>query len=98
MTLGLIGWGVYSLTQLPIDAIPDVTNNQVQIVVASPNLAAQEVEKFITSPIELVLQNLQLLSFHLLCQKLCLVYHLLRRLLFPFQIFDEIPFVHYQKF
>jgi cobalt-zinc-cadmium resistance protein CzcA len=58
MTLGLIGWGVYSLTQLPIDAIPDVTNNQVQIVVASPNLAAQEVEKFITSPIELVLQNL----------------------------------------
>ncbi|NJN77686.1 MAG: efflux RND transporter permease subunit [Saprospiraceae bacterium] len=58
MILALIGWGSYSLTQLPIDAVPDVTNNQVQIVTNSPNLTAQEIEKFITSPIELSLQNL----------------------------------------
>jgi cobalt-zinc-cadmium resistance protein CzcA len=58
MILALIGWGSYSLTQLPIDAIPDITNNQVQVITNSPNLAAQEIEKFITSPIELSLQNL----------------------------------------
>lgn len=58
MILALIGWGSYSLTQLPIDAVPDVTNNQVQVVTNSPNLTAQEIEKFITSPIELSLQNL----------------------------------------
>ncbi|MFT5834123.1 MAG: cobalt-zinc-cadmium resistance protein CzcA [Cognaticolwellia sp.] len=58
MILALIGWGSYSLTQLPIDAVPDVTNNQVQIITNSPNLTAQEIEKFITSPIELSLQNL----------------------------------------
>ncbi len=58
MILALIGWGSYSLTQLPIDAVPDITNNQVQIVTNSPNLTAQEIEKFITSPVELSLQNL----------------------------------------
>jgi len=51
-TLGLVVWGVYSATQLPIDALPDITNNQVQIITTSPTLATQEVEKFITNPIE----------------------------------------------
>lgn len=51
-TLALILWGSYSLTRLPIDALPDITNNQVQIITSSPTLAAQEVEKFITYPIE----------------------------------------------
>lgn len=58
LVLALIGWGSYSLTQLPIDAIPDVTNNQVQVITNSPNLTAQEIEKFITVPVELALQNL----------------------------------------
>lgn len=58
LVLALIGWGSYSLTQLPIDAIPDVTDNQVQVITNSPNLTAQEIEKFITSPVELALQNL----------------------------------------
>jgi cobalt-zinc-cadmium resistance protein CzcA len=58
LILALIGWGSYSLTQLPIDAIPDITNNQVQVITNSPNLTAQEIEKFITSPVELALQNL----------------------------------------
>lgn len=42
-TLALVAWGTYSLTRLPIDAVPDITNNQVQIITTSPSLAAQEV-------------------------------------------------------
>lgn len=52
-------WGVFSLRQLPIDAVPDITNNQVQIITISPTLATQEIEQFITTPMELSLQNLQ---------------------------------------
>ncbi|RAJ97823.1 cobalt-zinc-cadmium resistance protein CzcA [Larkinella arboricola] len=52
LTLGLIIWGGYSLSQLPIDAVPDITNNQVQIITRSPALAAPEVERLITFPIE----------------------------------------------
>jgi heavy metal efflux system protein len=51
-TLALIVWGGYSLSQLPIDAVPDITNNQVQIITASPSLAAQEVERLISFPVE----------------------------------------------
>jgi len=58
-TLALVIWGLYSATQIPIDAVPDITNNQVQIYTVSPTLATQEVEQFITTPIELSLQNLQ---------------------------------------
>ncbi len=50
--LGLIGWGSYSIKQLPIDALPDITNNQVQIITLAPTLAAQEVEQYISYPIE----------------------------------------------
>ena len=57
--LGLIIWGSFSLRQIPIDAVPDITNNQVQIITISPTLATQEIEQFITTPIELSLQNLQ---------------------------------------
>jgi cobalt-zinc-cadmium resistance protein CzcA len=56
-TLGLIGWGLYSASRLPVDALPDITNNQVQIITTSPKLATQEVEKFITYPIELELKS-----------------------------------------
>lgn len=51
-TLALMIYGSYSLTQLPIDAVPDITNNQVQVITTSPTLAAPEVEQFITAPIE----------------------------------------------
>ena len=57
--LALIAWGIFSLRQIPIDAVPDITNNQVQIITSSPTLATQEVEQFITTPVELALQNLQ---------------------------------------
>ena len=59
MVVALVIWGVYSLRQIPIDAVPDITNNQVQVITISPTLATQEVEQFITTPIELALQNLQ---------------------------------------
>lgn len=44
--------GIYSFTQLSVDALPDVTNNQVQVITNAPNLATQEVEQFITYPLE----------------------------------------------
>ncbi|MDX5481254.1 MAG: CusA/CzcA family heavy metal efflux RND transporter, partial [Hymenobacteraceae bacterium] len=50
--LALIGWGTYSLRQIPLDAVPDITNNQVQIITQAPDLATQEVEQFITYPLE----------------------------------------------
>lgn len=56
--VGLIGWGIYSIRQIPIDAVPDITTNQVQVITQSPTLAAQEVEQFITFPIELAMANL----------------------------------------
>ncbi|MBU7570689.1 MAG: efflux RND transporter permease subunit, partial [Flavobacterium sp.] len=51
-TLALIIVGSYSLYKLPIDALPDITNNQVQIITSSPTLSTQDVEQFITYPIE----------------------------------------------
>ncbi|MBS1734986.1 MAG: CusA/CzcA family heavy metal efflux RND transporter, partial [Bacteroidetes bacterium] len=51
-TIALIIWGAWSASKLPIDAIPDITNNQVQIITVSPSLAAQEVEQFISFPVE----------------------------------------------
>jgi len=56
--LVLIGWGVYSTTRISIDALPDVTNNQVLVNTMAPNLATQEVEQFITYPLELEFKNL----------------------------------------
>jgi cobalt-zinc-cadmium resistance protein CzcA len=56
--LALTGWGTYSLIRLPIDAIPDITNNQVQIIALAPSLAVQEVEGFITAPIEVAVANI----------------------------------------
>ncbi len=58
MTLALIAWGIWSASKLPIDALPDVTNNQVQVITKAPTLAAQEVEQFITSPVERAMANL----------------------------------------
>ena len=58
MTLLLIIWGSWSVTRLPIDAVPDITNNQVQIITLCPTLAGQEVEQLVTFPIEQSIANL----------------------------------------
>ncbi len=55
---GIMGFGIYALTEIPIGAVPDVTNNQVQIITTSRNLATEEVEKFLTYPVELEMANL----------------------------------------
>ncbi|AMR26161.1 hypothetical protein A0257_03015 [Hymenobacter psoromatis] len=57
LLLALIAWGGYSAVNIPLDAIPDVTNNQVQVITQSDALAAQEVEQLITIPLELQLRT-----------------------------------------
>lgn len=52
LVAGLIGWGSYSVTQLPIDAVPDITNNQVQIITVAPSQSAQDIERLVTFPVE----------------------------------------------
>ncbi|VAW18385.1 Cobalt-zinc-cadmium resistance protein CzcA; Cation efflux system protein CusA [hydrothermal vent metagenome] len=57
-TVFIIGFGLYSLSQIPIGAVPDVTNNQVQVITTSRNLSTQDMEQFITYPVELEMANL----------------------------------------
>ena len=57
-TLGLIVWGIYEATRLPIDAVPDITDNQAQIITISPALGAPDVERLITFPIEQANSNI----------------------------------------
>ncbi|MBT8260177.1 MAG: efflux RND transporter permease subunit, partial [Bacteroidia bacterium] len=54
----IIGFGIFSLTKIPIGAVPDITNNQVQVITTSRNLSTQDVEQFITYPVELEMANL----------------------------------------
>ncbi len=58
MTLALVITGTYQLRHLPIDAVPDITNNQVQVIAVSPSLGAVDVEKLITQPIEASSRNI----------------------------------------
>ncbi len=51
-TLGLIVWGIYSFTRLPIDALPDITNNQVQVITSAPSQSALDIERLVTFPVE----------------------------------------------
>jgi heavy metal efflux system protein len=57
LVFGLIGFGAYNVTQLPIDAVPDITNNQVQVITVSPALGAGDIERLITFPIEQATRN-----------------------------------------
>ncbi len=52
MTLALICWGIWNATRLPIDAVPDITNNQVQIITIAPSQSALDIERLITFPVE----------------------------------------------
>ncbi len=56
--LALIGYGAYQVTQLPIGAKPDITNNQVQIITVAPALGAADVERLISFPIEQATKNI----------------------------------------
>ena len=57
-TAFIIGFGIFSLTQISIGAVPDITNNQVQVITTSRNLSTQDIEQFITYPVELEMANL----------------------------------------
>jgi cobalt-zinc-cadmium resistance protein CzcA len=57
-TIFLVGYGAYEATRLPIDAVPDITNNQVQIITVTPSLGAPDVERLITFPIEQANSNI----------------------------------------
>lgn len=57
-TLSIAAFGIYSLFQIPVGAVPDITNNQVQVITTSGNLSTQDVEQFITYPVELEMANL----------------------------------------
>jgi len=56
--VGLIGYGAYQSTQLPIDAVPDITNNQVQIITVAPSFGATDIERLVTFPIEQANSNI----------------------------------------
>ncbi len=56
--VALIFAGIYSLNNIAIDAVPDITNNQVQIVTSSPTLPAEEIERFVTFPVEMGVSNI----------------------------------------
>ena len=57
-TLTIAAFGLYSVYKIPVGAVPDVTNNQVQVITVSTNLSTQDVEQFITHPVELEMANL----------------------------------------
>lgn len=57
-TAAISGFGIFSLLHIPIDAVPDITTNQVQVITVARNLATEEIEQFITYPVELEMANL----------------------------------------
>ncbi|MBU1012464.1 MAG: CusA/CzcA family heavy metal efflux RND transporter [Bacteroidetes bacterium] len=57
-TLTIAAFGIFSVTQIPVGAVPDITNNQVQVITTSGNLSTQDIEQFITYPVELEMANL----------------------------------------
>ncbi|WP_436516084.1 efflux RND transporter permease subunit [Ekhidna sp. To15] len=58
LTASVVGYGLFSITRISIGAVPDVTNNQVQVITTSRNLSTSDVEKFITYQVELEMANL----------------------------------------
>ncbi len=57
-TLTLFAFGIFSVFQISIGAVPDVTNNQVQVITTSRNLSTQDIEQYITYPVEIEMANL----------------------------------------
>jgi len=58
LSIALVVWGIWSLVNLPFDSTPDITDNQVQVITQAPSLGAQEVEQYVTTPIEMALANI----------------------------------------
>src|SRR5215475_9537953 len=60
---GLAAFGAYNFTRLPIDAVPDITNVQVQVNTSAPGYSPLEIEQRITFPIETSMGGLPKLSY-----------------------------------
>ncbi len=58
LVIALIGIGAYQTTKLPIDAVPDITNNQVQVITIAPSFGATDIERLVTFPIEQATGNI----------------------------------------
>ncbi len=56
--LALVGYGIYQTTKLPIDAVPDITDNQVQVITIAPSFGATDIERLVTFPIEQANSNI----------------------------------------
>lgn len=57
-TFALIATGIWSMSKVPLDAVPDITNNQVQVITQAPNLGTEDIEQFVTYPVEVAMANL----------------------------------------
>ena len=57
-TITVASFGIYAVFRIPVGAVPDITNNQVQVITTSGNLSTQEIEQFITAPVEMEMANL----------------------------------------
>lgn len=58
LTLALIGMGIYSMYSVNLGSVPDITNNQVQVITVSENLGTEDIEQFVTFPVEIAMGNL----------------------------------------
>ena len=57
-TIAIVVVGLWSVTKVPLDAVPDITNNQVQVITQAPNLGTEDIEQFVNYPVEVVMANL----------------------------------------
>ncbi len=58
ITLTIAAFGIFAVLNIPVGSVPDITNNQVQVITTSGNLSTQEIEQFITAPVEMEMANL----------------------------------------
>ncbi len=58
LVIGIIGYGIFALSRIPVGVVPDITNNQIQVITTSRSLSTEDVEQFITYPVELEMANL----------------------------------------
>ena len=56
--IALLGYGSYQVTRLPVDAVPDITNNQIQVITTAPSFGATDIERLVTFPIEQATGNI----------------------------------------
>tara|TARA_R110000765_G_scaffold9911_3_gene30837 strand:- start:13076 stop:17488 length:4413 start_codon:yes stop_codon:yes gene_type:complete len=56
--VALVGTGIYSMATINLGSVPDITNNQVQVITTAPNLGTEDIEQFVTYPVELAMANL----------------------------------------